>query len=82
MLLVRDTSEHMTNTALGEEISWLRGWGWNAARISQRLECPVDVVLSHLRDYTPDETDVLVAAKEARREARLVYSRTVRQWRE
>lgn len=71
----------MTNSALGEEISWLRGWGWNASRIAQRLGCETSVVLRHLRDYTPDETDVLVAAKEARREARLVYSRTVRQWR-
>jgi hypothetical protein len=71
----------MTNVALGEEISWLRGWGWNAARIAKKLECPIELVLNHLRDYTPDEKDLLSAGRAARHEARLVYSRTVRQWR-
>lgn len=72
----------MTNSALGEEIAWLRGHGWNAARIAERLGCDITDVLAHLRDYTPSELDVLIAAKDARHEARLVYSRTVRQWRE
>jgi hypothetical protein len=71
----------MTNAALGEEIAWLRAWNWSAARIAERLDCPIAAVLSHLRDYTKDEADVLEAGREARREARLFYTRTTPQWR-
>jgi hypothetical protein len=75
----------VTNNALGEEIWWLRGFGWSAPRIAVRLGCHVATVEKHLErgepDYESTSEALFQIAAGARREARMVYGRTVPQWR-
>lgn len=71
----------MTNRALAEEINWLRGFGWSAKRIADRLGCSISAVQKHIArkepEYEPTDEDMLEAGRDARREARLVYTRRV-----
>lgn len=75
----------MTNNALGEEIMWLRGFGWSAIRIAKRLACNIRTVQDYIKledgDYSPSELELFEIASGARRESRLVYGRTVPEWR-
>lgn len=68
----------MTNAAVSEEISYLRGRGWNAKQIADRLEVPIEVVMARRPDLRDDA--MLEAGQAARREARLVYSQTCPQY--
>lgn len=68
----------MTNAAVTEEISYLRGRGWNAARIAERLAVPIEIVMA--RNPTTKDKGMLAAGQAARREAHLVYTRTCPQY--
>jgi hypothetical protein len=70
----------VTNAALSEEIRWLRGFGWSAPRIAARLKCHVSTVEEHIVRGEPAGALFRIASG-ASREARLVYGRSVPQWR-
>lgn len=64
----------MTNVAVGEEIAYLRGRGWTAQRIADRLQIPVEIVMARHPDHRDDTMHA--AGQAARREAHLVYTRS------